>query len=348
MPNNRIYWPILGVALAPQDSTAYKVIHGLQSVGITTTFNLEQVFELGQLAIYENIENIPDVEVTMEKVIDGYSLIYHLATRGFATNTLAGRQNQRCNFFMAIYGDTQNSASGVQIAEVICSGMYLSSASYTFPVDGNCTESVTLVGNNKLWKSAGYVLSGTLFDNNDVPLAQSSGLGGIQRRDNVLFDVTAIATPNGTLLPGGTNGIPGISSSGTNNKTNGVYGAHVQGITVSMDLGRDSLNELGRKGPYYRFANFPVEVSCDIEVLDIGGDQISATETGVLGSGNNLPDNSKIYIKLQDSTTVDLGSKAKLSNVSFGGADAGGGNATTTYSYVTYNDFIVTHNQDPA
>ncbi len=58
--NNRIYWACEGVGISPQDSVSFTGVHGLQSVGITTTFNLEQVFEIGQLSIYENIEDIPD------------------------------------------------------------------------------------------------------------------------------------------------------------------------------------------------------------------------------------------------------------------------------------------------
>lgn len=347
MPNNRIFYAIQGIGIAPKDSTAYKVAKGVQSVGITTTFNLEQVFELGQLAIYENIENIPDVEVTLEKVIDGYALLYHLATRGYSTNTLIGRSNQQCNFLMAIYGDTQAAASGTPQNEVLCSGMFLSNVSYTCPVEGNCTESITLVGNNKAWRTSGFLISGTLFDGTDRPLAEVSGLGGVQRRENVIFDVTSIASRNGTLLPGGTNGIPGISSSGTNDKTSGVFGAHVQSISVSADLGREPIYELGRKAAYFRFVNFPVEVTCDIEIMAIDGDKIGGTEAGVFGSGINLNDET-IVVVLQDSTKIDLGDRCKLSNVTYGGGDAGGGNATVTYSYVTYNDFTVTHNQDPA
>ena len=56
MPNNRVFYAVQAVGIAPFGSTTYATVHGLQSVGITTTFNLEQVFELGQLAIYENIE----------------------------------------------------------------------------------------------------------------------------------------------------------------------------------------------------------------------------------------------------------------------------------------------------
>ena len=34
-----------------------EMVHGLQSVGINTTFNLEQAFELGQIEIYEKVFN---------------------------------------------------------------------------------------------------------------------------------------------------------------------------------------------------------------------------------------------------------------------------------------------------
>jgi len=162
MANNRIYWAVQGVAIAPQDSTAFTgtaIVRGLQTMGITTSFNLEQVFEIGKLAIYENIEDIPDIEVSMEKVIDGYPLLYHLSTSGATSESLAARSGQKCNVLMNIYGDTQDAASGTPETEVLMSGMYVSSVSYTCPVDGNCTESVTLVGNNKQWRSADFSIN---------------------------------------------------------------------------------------------------------------------------------------------------------------------------------------------
>lgn len=346
MANNRIFWAIQGVGIAKQSTTSFTTVMGLQSLGITTTFNLEQAFTLGQLAIYENIENIPDVEVTMEKAIDGYPLLYHLATRGYSANTLAGRGNQQCNIVLNIYGDTQNSASGVPINEVYMSGMYISSISYQMPVDGFFTESATFVGNNKEWRSSNYLLTGTLLDNTASPLNAASGYGGIQRRQHFDWDVTSVSSPDGTLLPGGTGGIYGISSSGTNDKTANQYGAHVQNITVSADFGREPMNELGRKGPYFRFMNFPIEVTCDVEVYCTAGDNVSATEEGVNADGTNLSD-KKIYIKLSDGTRLDLGTKNKLNNVQYGGGDAGGGNATCTYSFRNFNDLVVTHPQDP-
>lgn len=341
MANNRIYWATQGVAIGAQDSTTFgvpEVVHGLQTIGITTTFNLEQVFEIGQLAIYENIEDIPDIEVTMEKVIDGYPLIYHLATRGATAGSLAGRSARKCNLVMNIYGDTQEAASGTAQTEVLCSGMYVSSLSYTCPVDGNCTESVTLVGNNKEWRSSNFLLTGELFDGTDAPSGDIRPYG-VNRRQHVIFGSDTYASQNVTILP---SDVEGISSSGTNNKTAGVFGAHVQNITISADLGRDNLNELGRKGPYFRFVNFPVEVSTEIETISLQGDQKDALE----GAASNITDQT-ILLVLSDSTKVDCGTKNKLANVSYGGGDAGGGNATTTYSYTGFNELTVTHGADP-
>ncbi len=347
--NNRIYWACQGVGISPQDSVSFTSVHGLQSVGITTTFNLEQVFEIGQLTIYENIEDIPDIEVTMEKVLDGHPLIYHLATKpasGASANnkSLAQRSTAKCNIALNIYDDTYEAASGTPQAEVVMSGMYVSSVAYTFPVDGNCTEAVTLVGNNKAWRTTGYLMTGTLLGataGGDTPRLPAAS-GGVQRRENILWD-TAYGVGNYTKLP---SEVEGISPSGTNDRVAGVNNAHVQTISVNVDLGREALNELGRKGPYFRYVNFPVEVSTEIEVISSAGDQkVSATEAGLSGSGFNLID-QPILIATLDGTRIDLGVRNKLASVSFGGADAGGGNANTTYSYTTFNDFIVNHPSD--
>ena len=74
--NNRIYYAIQQVKLGFGDNK--QVVHGLQSAGITTNFNLEQVFEMGQLAIYQNVENIPEIEVTLNKVLDGAKIQLYL------------------------------------------------------------------------------------------------------------------------------------------------------------------------------------------------------------------------------------------------------------------------------
>lgn len=349
---NRVYWAVQAVGIAPQSSVSFTTVHGAQSVGITTTFNLEQVFELGQLAIYENIENIPDIEMTMEKVLDGNPLIYHLCTRGYTTGSLAGRSTKRPNVALSVYDDTQDASSGVPVAGVYMSGMYLSSVTYTFPTDGNCTEAVTLVGNNKIWAATGgdALFKPDTFLTQDTPPHITAMSGGVQRRENVVFtadQMALCAVSERTILPSGDSGIPGITGAGYNEKTSDVFGAHISQITTSVDLGREAINELGRKGPYFRFVNWPVEVSTDIEVITTTGDKISATENGVIGStGSNLEDQT-IKIVCADGTVINTGNSNKLASVTYGGGDTGGGQATVTYTYTTFNEFLVTHPADP-
>jgi hypothetical protein len=63
--------------------------------------------------------------------------------------------------------------------------------------------------------------------------------------------------------------------SGQPNKNGDVYGAMIQPIKVSAPLTVEHLFEMGRRGPYYRYVNFPVEVTtltcpsgCDQETKD--------------------------------------------------------------------------------
>jgi hypothetical protein len=350
MANNRIIYATQQVGIAPTGTTTYTaahVLHGMQSIGMNTRFNLEQVFELGMLAIYENIENLPDVEITLEKVLDGYPLIYHMATVGAPAATLVGRANVRSQVALSVFQDTADSASGAQVSECEASGTFVSALNYNFPVDGRCTESVTLVCNNKLWRygaGATYRFSGK-FNGTDIVMPDApfpAPSGHVQSRWHVLFGAGA-----GTCtLP---QEIDGIDASGKNVKdVNGNFGAHVQSIRISVNLGRENMNELGRKGPYHRYVNFPVEVRCDIEVISTRGDLTSVTEEGVYPDGSNTLDRT-IFVIVEDGTQIDLGSKNRLSGVTYGGGNAGnrGGNVTCTYSYVTYNDMTVQHPQDP-
>lgn len=353
MPDSlRTYYAVQQFGIKPEGASVFTAIHGLQSAGINTNFNLEQVFEIGQLAIYDNIEQIPDVEVTMEKVLDGYPLIYHLATANATSGTLSGRSNKKATVGLSVFTDTLDSASGTPVAEVTMSGMVISSLSYTFPVDGNATESVTMVGNDKLWKDSGMVFSGAFPSNTDAPI----GSGGTVQRGDILFAVPA-GSPvdaNGqivalaTILP---TDIYGISSDGSNPLASGTDHAHVQSITISTDLGRDVINELGVKAPYHRYVTFPTEVTTEISVIGTKWDGISATEAGGNNGaeiGSNLK-NQSIRVYTKEGTFVTTGTKNKLASVAYGGGDAGGGggNVTLTYRYSTFNELTVKHPADP-
>jgi hypothetical protein len=382
--NNRIFYACQAVAMEKLGSSGDMTpIHGLQSVGVNTTFNLEQVFELGQIQIYENIEGIPDIEMTLEKVLDGYPLIYHLATSGAASAGLVGRSKERACVALGVYSDSYDSASGAAPVELYMSGMYMSNVSYKIPTDGNCTESVTLVGNHKAWypnndpaNNIGLFIKSNVVKalNNidystgagrDEPLALISGVsamggaGGIQRRENVLL--------GSSILPMSIYGVygSGLGNAGSGTAIGSVMfvnraydkigftpNVHVQNFDVSTDFSRDNILELGRKAPYYRAAKFPIEVTSNFEVIAISGDFVNAYEEGIStnvnsrNEGNNTGQ-ERIVMALNDGTVIDLGTKNRLSSVTYGGGDAAGGNATIKYSYSTFNDFYVYHPQDP-
>lgn len=363
--NKRIYYAVHQVGLKEDgDAGSFTEAHGVQSVGMTTNFNLEQVFSVGQLSIYENIEGIPDVEVTLNKVLDGYPPLYLLATKDAPSPTLAGRSNSKSIFGLSIFDDSLESATGSADSVVECSGMFVGSISYNFPLDDSSNEDITLVGNNKVWRNDPKItnpsITDPVFDGAFTSLDAPIGLGGVSRRENIQFDFDPaegldvngmVADSDATIMPPE---VFGISNSGTNEKTNGQdFDAHFSSLTVSADLGREDINELGRKGPYSRTVTFPIEVTCEIEVTSTSGDMVSATEEGIYSTGavaceegGNLADRT-IRISTCEGTRIYLGTKNKLSSVNYSGGDAGGGNVSVSYTFTTFNDFTVMHSGDP-
>lgn len=359
--NNRIFYACQAVSINNEGSATVEagdMVHGVQSVGMTTNFNLEQAFELAQIEIYENIEGTPDVEVTLEKVIDGHPLIYHMASTGIAgtaNSGLAARSDVKCDLRLGIFDAQANNVASAEGAgtgtdpgdaevEVYCSGMFISSVSYTIPVDGNATESVTLVGNNKLWLTGTDVLikdsDVAAFNGTDSPKAfgvAGAASGGIQRREDVIL--------SGCILPTAINGVIG-SGYGNAANADGTPRIHVQNFTCSTDFSREDILELGRKTPYFRPANFPIEVTCEIEAITTSGDFVNAYEFGdpslnaTIDSGNNVS-NEVIFMFMRGGLGLDLGNKNKLSSVSYGGGDAGGGNVSCTYSFSNFNQLDV-------
>lgn len=339
--NNRIFFATQALGMAPHgqvdgggDPSGFLTASGVQSVGLTTTFNLEQVFELGQLELYENIEGIPDIEITAQKVLDGAALLYHMATPQATSATLVGRSNERSFVALNIYPDTNDNASGTPLQTVGMSGMYVSAMTYTLNVDGNCTEDLTLVGNNKEWTASGTFFAPVGFDGTSAPPS------GVQRREDVVMGSGAAGEVS--LWPVE---LPGIDASGNNIQSGDAYLAHIQTVTISTDLGREELLELGRRGPYHRFVTFPVEVTCAIDVTSSEGDLVDALADPP--GGTNLTDQI-IDILMNSGTRFNLGSSNKLASVTYGGGDTGGGNVITSFNYSSFNNLTVTSPADPA
>lgn len=354
--NNRIYYASQAVQLKPQNSdgssvaTSWYAPQGLQSVGMTTNFALQPVFQLGQLELYENLENVPDVEVTMNKILDGTPTLYTMCMCGSTgISNVSGKDlpelvNNRVNFRLGIWPDTVVAATGDATHYVDCSGMYLSSFNYTFPVDGNATEEITLVGNNKVWGSGLGTVEAMTMSEFNPNAGKNPTAPGIVRRMNIDF--------TNTVLPTGTAGIPLPSGVGESNDQLRTR-PYVQSVTISADLGREAIQELGQMAPYFRYVNFPLEVRSEFQVNASDGDRVDASDfsdrSGCGVSYTNVVDKTvKVRVcagtgTITGALTLDLGNKNKLTSVNYSGGDTGGGNASITYSFQTYNKFTVTN-----
>lgn len=333
MPNNRIFYACQGVAIAKTGHGAvdsgdeFEVMHGVQSVGITSNLTLEQAFEYGQVELYSNVEDFSEVEVTIEKLIDGHKLLYLQAVGEIGKTKLIEATNAVTDVYLGIFPDTASSIDDETQSNVVyCSGMQISSVSYNYSVDGNATESITLVGSNKFWDAVtAGILSfdpSTLFNSGGASADDFDGtdtpISGVQRRGQ--FNVTGSDIPAEVL---------------TQNHNFGGKG--IQSVSVSADFGREDQFELGRFGVYNKTATPPFEVTCSFEVTATQGDLISFS--GVAPRAGNT--NRSIILRDLAGTVIDLGTKNKLSSVTQQGGDTGGGNMTITYEYSTFNDLKV-------
>jgi hypothetical protein len=284
---------------------------------MNTNFNLEPIYQLGQLELYDNYEEIPEVEVTLNKVLDGNQTIFAMA---MGTGNIVNIANNRTAVRLSLFPDSTLNATGTPTSQVLCTPAYLSQVTYTFPTEGNFTEEATLVSNNKVWATGTGVTSLT-------DTLENSPKYTIMRRGQ--FDKT------GSILP---TGAGGVYSSGSL-----PAGARVTNITVTVNLGREQLRELGSRTPYLRYVNFPLEITSEFEVTAReGGDLVGVSDAASACAAPKALGNQTIVIKTCDGMVLNLGSKNKLTSVNFQGGDTGGGNATVTYSYQTFNDFIYT------
>lgn len=322
--NNRIFYACQGVAITkeghpPSGGTSDYVefCKGVQSAGITTNYELTQAFEYGQVEIYQNLEEVASVEVTIEKVIDGEKLLYLCAVGEIGKTDITGAANSICDIYLAVFDDGTSSIGSTTPRHVVYnSGMYLSNASYNYTVDGFATESITAVGSDKFWDDNTYGVLGTSpsglwgLNSNTGINGSDTPVSGIQRRAQV--DIANSTIPAD---------IPNV----------GDYKGRIQSISVSADFGREDAFEIGRFGPFFKTATFPFEVSTEIEVLNARGDQAA-----ISGNYENLQDRT-IIIKDDAGTVLDMGTANKLTSISQSGGDTGGGNSTVTYSYSTFN-----------
>lgn len=321
----------------PTSSATFSWLHGVQTVGLNTSFNAEQLFELGQLQVYQFVDELPNVEVTIERVIDGWKLAYLQAVGQAGTGNVLTAGKSKTDVVFMIYPDTSTAVnnnvetpnSGLSL--IHCPNMYVTNVSYTLSTDGNFTESLTLGGFDRKWYKP-EALPATPFQtidavNPDHPYG-SGGAKQVAKRNNFVFASSIIPTSVAQRIRGAS--------------------GNLQSITISADFGRENNLELGRFDPYTRFLTIPLESTCEFKVHSLSGNWVDASGSSPRSADDpRFSEQIKVAIctdpnRISGWAIFDLGSGCRLTSVNYGGADAGGGNASDTYSYSSFNYFRVT------
>lgn len=363
--NNRVYYASQIAQLKPGGTGESRYgfwyqPQGVQSVGLTSSVSTEQAFQLGSIDIYGINENVPEVEATISKVLDGTPPLYLMCMGGvngiaganftnlddvteLKTKGLGGLANNVVDFRLGIFDDTKSSVEGTTNDYVVSSGMYLSSASYSFPVDQTATENITLVGTNKYWKknnTAMPSMSGVKFADGTANAKK------IARRQFVNITQSLLPTGQYTDKLNRTNIVVQSGGLPVNTTTNVAEPLYIQNININTSLNREDINELGKLVPYCKYVNFPIEVTSEFEIIGLEGDYIQANDfifqTGcgvVYGNTNEFPIRLKICGSGNGTLEIDLGLYNKLTSVNYAGGDASGGNVSITYSFRNYNEF---------
>ena len=314
MPNKRIFYASHGVSIDTE------TVSGAQSVAINTSFNLEQVFQLGRLAIYDNFPTDPELDITINKALDGRKLMFNMYA-GQNSSSLVESSNETSDIVLMVGDDTADFIN-VGTSSITMTGCYLSSLNYTFPIDGNFTEELTFVGSHK---ASGGSVTAPVEDPVDR----------VVRRQNF-----RLHGQDGTILP------------------SEIRGKCLNSASISADLGREKMFCLGEYSPFHRYVNFPLEITVSFDVNQDGnagtalvGPDFDVEDIGQCEAGT-IVDKQPILLNICSTEDVpniaysfDLGSGCALQSVSYSGGDTGGGNVTETYTYITYNDLTITYTQ---
>jgi len=363
---DRIYFAVEQVAISTPGDNDWVAVFGLQSFGLSMDIPLQEIFQLGKLSPRTQLEDLPDVNMTLEKHLDGTPLVYHLCSQTANTPTLAGRSASLADVAFSVFDPTQDCATGVPTFTVQAINGYYQNVSYNFDVEGVFTESVGIIANDLIVSNDTSILN-----TGEQARASAAVVNGlftgdddfsVNRRENMLFQLTTnaldvngqYADPDCTILPFEIDGIlnPADTLLDVGDYVNDE--SDIQSISVSASITRNRKNALGKFAPVCQQIQLPVEVTTEIRVLPRAGGIPSATEIGILNTGTDLcwsgPRNRRefsIRIATCEGTRIYTGSKNKLRSFSMSEGNAGGSDASFSYTYRTLNDFTVLHINDP-
>lgn len=316
-----------GTVLVARDAelSADPVVMGAQSVSINTNFSLEQIFQLGRLPVYDFVNNDPEIELTLSKVLDGYALIWNYAL-GKNHRSLITGANTQCEITLGVGGDTdpQVDDGNADYTDIWMTGMYMNSVNYTFTTDGNLTEEVSFVGSHR----------------------SAIGVPGLKTNSD-LKNGPEYDTPNTTVFRRQNVRQHGLDATLW---PSAVQGRKCSSISVAGSLNREKMYALGAFAPFHRFVNFPIEITTTFETIAVNANpdaslEVEPAPTASCGAGITRT-KEPIFLQVCDSDgnityNFNLGSGNKLSSHSYSGGDTGGGNVNETFTYLTYNDLDI-------
>ena len=124
-------------------------VHRASAFGSTTGFTKEDLFELGNAGLVEVIDDIPNVDISLDTNEYGSLRTLSLLAGKSADNDVVDFSNDFENALVDFYVTIK--ASPTEIWTQYIERCALNSASFSFNIDGNFTESYSLNADNKVW-----------------------------------------------------------------------------------------------------------------------------------------------------------------------------------------------------
>tara|TARA_B100001778_G_scaffold258299_2_gene218539 strand:+ start:2452 stop:3435 length:984 start_codon:yes stop_codon:yes gene_type:complete len=310
MSNSRIFYGLQNVSISTDDTAGnLQTIRGVQSVGTSSTTNIETFSSFGSIAATSILQDM-DLEITMEVGIGSWTTaLSRIGYAGFSSGFFDTTKKVRITY------DVGGTTKYVELNAI------LTSYSAQLGTDGPATESLT-------FQNAGNAGFGTeTAGTTPLPEAPSSlDLCGVfTRPDMHNFHRKYRADCCSTAGP-----VLNTVSNATS-------------WSISMDASNEKVSVLGQSMPFGKFASFPVETSMEVEMHLDPSSSMGSFNSGSVTSGT-LADvcYDPTVILGPDGSSATSKSwnlhRARQSGQSRSGGDVGGGNVTVSESYTGYND----------
>ena len=314
--NNRVFFACQAVVVSGGSGfpgSAGRYLQGVQSVSMSSSADTEQVFQFGTVGLFENYNtrSTGDGELTIEKFI-GEKKNHSVGAMLCGDPTISGN-------YAFINGGTQTVPSQEN--------------KWTYGFNNMSSKKMTvmvyLLPEASGIKKNGDTAEGTKIEFEDAIVSEYSVAAQID--GPATESVTFVSNTFGTAYSDETfETDSNFNYTGNVVKRGGLSGDFSDGdsVSYSISIGNEDLFSLGQLDPYAKVPTFPASVT------------VEATRKAK--SGFNSAAGGAGGVKETSFGGLEVGSSGLvLTNTSYGGGDAGGGNATITETYSSFNAFNV-------